>query len=169
MASEAVTALPTRPKPVTNLPESVLQNHDESPDHPESDFQIEKASGAPSEDQAAEAGEPGYVDTDDDDDRYRLTVNPSKPRKITEKKLRDHAVLQAWIAKTQREAAKSAIVTLNDPDKQSLTQLIHASENRKISATPREYQIELFEQAKEKNTNVVLPTGIFTSGPLATC
>ncbi|KAM0549771.1 hypothetical protein ACHAPJ_009210 [Fusarium lateritium] len=159
MASEAVTALPTRPKPVTNLPESVLQNHDESPDHPESDFQIEKASGAPSEDQAAEAGEPGYVDTDDDDDRYRLTVNPSKPRKITEKKLRDHAVLQAWIAKTQREAAKSAIVTLNDPDKQSLTQLIHASENRKIIATPREYQIELFEQAKEKNTIVVLPTG----------
>ncbi|KAF4966379.1 hypothetical protein FSARC_5949 [Fusarium sarcochroum] len=133
MASEAATALPTTPNPVMTMP--------------------------PGEDQANEAGEREYIDTDDEDDRYRLTVNPSKPRKITEKKLRDHAVLQAWIAKNQREAAKSALVTFNDPEKQSLTQLIHMSENRKIISTPREYQIDLFERAKEKNTIVVLPTG----------
>ncbi|KAH6969437.1 hypothetical protein DER45DRAFT_515726 [Fusarium avenaceum] len=107
----------------------------------------------------AETDEPEYIDTDDEDDRYGLVVHPSKPRKISEKKLRDHAVLQAYIEKTQHEVAKSSVSTFSDPDKQSLAQLIHSSESRKIIATPREYQLELFERAKEKNVIVVLPTG----------
>ncbi|KAF9781071.1 hypothetical protein IL306_014111 [Fusarium sp. DS 682] len=99
-----------------------------------------------------------YIDTDEEDDRYRLVVNPSKPRKITEKKLRDQAALQAHIEQTQREAAKSA-VPFSDPSKQSLAQLFNQNESRKIIASPREYQIELFERAKERNIIVVLPTG----------
>ncbi|KAM0263988.1 hypothetical protein ACHAPA_008477 [Fusarium lateritium] len=123
-------------------------DHDEQPTDPTND-----------EPAAQVTDEPEYIDTDDEDDRYGLVVNPSKPRKITEKKLRDHAVLQAYIEKTQHEASKSAVNTFSDPDKQSLAQLIHLSESRKIIATPREYQLELFERAKEKNIIVVLPTG----------
>ncbi|RBQ81062.1 hypothetical protein FVER14953_06696 [Fusarium verticillioides] len=99
-----------------------------------------------------------YIDTDDEDDRYRLIVNPSKPRKLTEKKLRDQAALQAHIEKTQRDAARSA-VPFSDPNKQSLAQLMNQNESHKIIASPREYQIELFERAKERNLLVVLPTG----------
>lgn len=101
-----------------------------------------------------------YIDTDDENDRYRLIVNPSKPRKITEKKLRDQAALQAHIEKTQRDAARSA-VPFSDPSKQSLAQLMNQYEGHKIIASPREYQIELFERAKERNLLVVLPTGMF--------
>lgn len=103
-----------------------------------------------------------YIDTDDEDDRYRLIVNPSKPRKLTEKKLRDQAALQAHIEKTQRDAARSA-VPFSDPNKQSLAQLMNQNESHKIIASPREYQIELFERAKERNLLVVLPTGMLTN------
>ncbi|KAM0346655.1 hypothetical protein ACHAPU_005367 [Fusarium lateritium] len=159
MASEDGDALTKGPIPNTNEPE-IMTEHQKEP----SDKQLVNSEDAlpptttKKEPVSGDADEPEYVDSDDSDDRYGLVENPFKPRKITEKKLRDHAVLQEWIEKSQREAAMNA-VTSSEPDKQSLAQLIHISESRRIIATPREYQLELFERAKEKNTLVVLPTG----------
>ncbi|KAM5342334.1 hypothetical protein ACJ41O_013300 [Fusarium nematophilum] len=105
----------------------------------------------------ADGVEPEYIDTDDDDS-YRLTVNPERSRKITEKKRLDNAAFQAWVEKNQREVTKSAVAALKDPKYQSVAHLV-SSDDRKIIATPREYQVDLFERAKEKNTIVVLDTG----------
>ncbi|KAM0421502.1 hypothetical protein ACHAPT_010676 [Fusarium lateritium] len=102
---------------------------------------------------------PEYIDTDGEDDVYRLVINPERPRKITEKKRLDSAALKDWVNKNQREVTRASVAAFNDPNKQSVAHLIRTSENRKIIATPREYQIELFERAKQKNTIVVLPTG----------
>ncbi|KAF5021566.1 hypothetical protein F66182_6395 [Fusarium sp. NRRL 66182] len=153
----------TRQVSQVTVSEAIHEDIRASSNHQLHQDQTEETPSAPVQDpvsaSATDHDEPEYIDTDDEGDLYRLNVGHPKPQKMTEKKLRDHAVLQAFIEKSQREAAKSAIVTINDPEKQSLAQIIHMSENRKIIATPREYQIELFERAKEKNTIVVLPTG----------
>ncbi|KAF4436516.1 hypothetical protein F53441_13227 [Fusarium austroafricanum] len=150
-------ALPERPVPQTNSPEDIGQEQQNlSFKTPPKSNDLESLHDLNEELETAD--KPDDTDTDDEDDRYRLVVHPSKPRRITEKKLRDQAALQAHIAKTHRENAKSAI-PFSDPDKHSAAQLVHVSESRKIIASPREYQIELFERAKEDNVIVVLPTG----------
>lgn len=155
MASEDGDTLPTSE---ASMPGKTSRQEKGPSDDQPSDSHDELPTDTANEELAG-ADESEYIDTDDEDDRYGLVVHPSKPRKISEKKLRDHAALQAYIQKTQNEVAKSTVSTFSDPDKQSLAQLIHLSESRKIIATPREYQLELFERAKEKNIIVVLPTG----------
>ncbi|CEI41950.1 Dicer-like protein 1 [Fusarium venenatum] len=76
------------------------------------------------------------TDSEDEIVQYRLTVRPSKPRKITERKRRNQQILDAFA----REA---------HPEKPRQEETINA---------PRDYQTELFEKAKEKNLIVVLPT-----------
>ncbi|KAL6922751.1 hypothetical protein FSST1_000025 [Fusarium sambucinum] len=68
--------------------------------------------------------------------QYRLTVRPSKPRKITETKRRNQQILGAFKREARPEKPKHVPIII-----------------------PRDYQTELFERAKEKNLIVVLPTG----------
>lgn len=104
--------------------------------------------------------EPEYVESDDEDDAYRLTVNPERPRMITEKKRLDTAAFQSWITKNQREVTKNSAQAAQDLVHQSVAYLVKENEDKKIIGTPREYQTELLERAKTKNTIVVLDTGM---------
>ncbi|KAF4997885.1 hypothetical protein FGRMN_3524 [Fusarium graminum] len=159
MASENDDASTKGPMPQANTSEITAEQQKQSLDEQLVNSEDALPPTTMKEETATEdADEPGYIDTDDEDDRYGLVENPFKPRKTTEKKLRDNAVLKEWIEKSQREAAMN-VATSSEPDRQSLAQLIHISESRRIIATPREYQLELFERAKEKNIIVVLPTG----------
>ncbi|KAH7146308.1 hypothetical protein EDB81DRAFT_794834 [Dactylonectria macrodidyma] len=96
---------------------------------------------------------------EDEDDPYRLTVNPERPKRVTEKKRLDTAAFQSWITKNQHEVTKKASQAAKNISNHSVAYLVKESEDRKIIATPREYQTELFERAKKKNTIVVLDTG----------
>ncbi|KAH8694547.1 hypothetical protein BGZ61DRAFT_352039 [Ilyonectria robusta] len=78
---------------------------------------------------------------------------------ITEKKRLDTAAFQSWITKNQREVTKNSTKAAQDLVHQSVAYLVKESEDKKIIGTPREYQTELFERAKTKNTIVVLDTG----------
>ncbi|KAH6894613.1 hypothetical protein B0T10DRAFT_436261 [Thelonectria olida] len=102
-----------------------------------------------------------YIDPDDDDedDTYRLTVNPERARKVSDKKRLDAAAFQSWVANNQREVTRDAARSANALSKQSVESLVRDSGGRVIIATPREYQVELFERAKKQNTIVVLDTG----------
>lgn len=51
--------------------------------------------------------------------------------------------------------------TIRDQDK-SMHVLAQEAESEKIISSPREYQTELFERAKEKNIIAVLDTGAFS-------
>lgn len=157
-------ALPIRPLPSVAMPSGVSHDEDVLKEHHTTDIKTQEQPDASGEQPAPpqeEGAGPEYIDTDDEDDIYRLVINPEKPRKITEKKRLDSAALKEWVSKNQREVTKSSAAALNDPNYQSVAHLIKTSESRKIIATPREYQIELFERAKQKNTIVVLPTGRF--------
>lgn len=105
--------------------------------------------------------EPESIDSDDESNDYRLMVNPERPRKITEKKRLDNAAFQEWMIKNQREVTKAAVTAAkNNLGNQSVANMVTGFEDKKIITSPREYQTELFERAKEKNTIVVLDTGM---------
>ncbi|KAK2013126.1 RNase3 domain-containing protein [Colletotrichum eremochloae] len=98
---------------------------------------------------------------DEDEDEYRRwSLNPEQPRKISEKKRRDHAKFQSWIESNQDKVLEAGPDAPKEPNLGSVAHLMKQENDRfRIIQTPREYQIELFERAKSKNTIVVLDTG----------
>jgi endoribonuclease Dicer len=85
----------------------------------------------------------------------------SRPRKITERKRRDNAIVDSYMQKrSQKQLKEDHKVRSEDEAQQSARLLVNHSENREIISSPREYQVELFEKAKEKNIIAVLDTGM---------
>jgi len=97
----------------------------------------------------------------------------SRPRKITERKRKLNDIADKHMQETTQKLLKMEnLIRPGDEGNQSARWLVNQAESRQIIATPREYQTELFEQAKENNIIAVLDTGInFTiiSVSLLTC
>jgi endoribonuclease Dicer len=72
---------------------------------------------------------------------------------------------QEWLEKNQKEVLKASKADMDSRlerlDKISVEKLLRGSSER-IIASAREYQIDLFERAKNENTIVVLDTGMAT-------
>lgn len=102
------------------------------------------------------------LDSDGEDDKYGLEVNPARPAKEpSERRRLDDAAYQVWLNELQGQeqdealrkvAASASAIADGLPEKSYL-------DHKGIIASPREYQTALFERAKEKNTIVVLDTG----------
>lgn len=105
----------------------------------------------------AEEEEDGDGDSEDSEDEIQTTI---KPRKITERKRLLNAIADNFIQeRNQKWLKESNKVRPEDESQQSAKWLVNQSEDRQIISTPREYQVELFEKAKEKNLIAVLDTG----------
>lgn len=98
---------------------------------------------------------------DDDEDEEESAVPSTKPRKITERKRRENAAAELHMQRFLQGTFKKHKVKAQDTENQSARWLINQSskEAAPIISTPREYQSELFERAKEKNIIAVLDTG----------
>ena len=106
--------------------------------------------GEPDEDQES------LDDDESDDDNAQAAT---KPRKITERKRKLNAVVEEYMQKKLETLTKEA--TKSRPqDQQSTRWLVDQAENRVIISSPREYQVELFNKAVEKNIIAVLDTGL---------
>lgn len=107
-------------------------------------------------------GEDGGPDSedgaeDDDEDEAQPT---SRYRKVTERKRRLNAIADSYVQeRTQKLIKKGNLVRPQDEAIQSARWMVNQAESRQIISTPREYQVELFERAKEKNIIAVLDTG----------
>jgi endoribonuclease Dicer len=99
-----------------------------------------------------------YDEESEDEDEIRQT---SKPRKITERRRRTYAIADSYIQKALQKSLDEGIsaVKPGEEEMQSARWLVNQSESHQIITTPREYQTELFERAKEKNIIAVLETG----------
>ncbi|KAK3487801.1 uncharacterized protein B0T23DRAFT_398479 [Neurospora hispaniola] len=115
------------------------------------------------EDVASENDDRGNAsDVESEDGVKRWTVNPEpKPKKISAKKLADTAAFNSWIEEHQetlaRDQRKAAIEAARSVGVDVLPAIGFDSE--RIITSPREYQVELFERAKQQNTIAVLDTG----------
>jgi endoribonuclease Dicer len=99
---------------------------------------------------------------DDDDDELPLTGAPSTH---AEKRREQKAIFESWL---QTEAAQQPMRRRKDENQTleevvdehlSVNKLIAEQESTEIVKNPREYQMELFERAKNENTIAVLDTG----------
>lgn len=110
--------------------------------------------------QDASPGDVEDSESDEDVDKYRLAVNSEVARLPSANRRRGDAAFQSWIRESQRSNNRAATdASARAFDRVSMARLIQSNEDRKIIATPREYQIDLFERAKQKNLIIVLDTG----------
>lgn len=109
-----------------------------------------------------QSGDEDELSEEDDDDDILPTT---KPRKISERKRRQNATAEKHLQKYLQDSIKNHKVKPQDVAQQSVKWLINqsAKEAPPIISTPRAYQSELFERAKEKNIIAVLDTGEWNS------
>jgi endoribonuclease Dicer len=101
-----------------------------------------------------------YYDEDEEEDG--LQPVPAA-RKLTQRKIRLNAIADNYMHDLNQKLARGGNkVRPEDEAVQSARWLVNQSENRQIISSPREYQVELFEKAKEKNVIAVLDTGLST-------
>jgi endoribonuclease Dicer len=98
---------------------------------------------------------------DSEDECDMNVIEETKPRKVSERKRIRNAVYQSHLrdifSKTQSKDI--SVVSNASIDGQSTRCLVRREEMKNIISSPREYQVELFERAKEKNIIAVLDTG----------
>jgi endoribonuclease Dicer len=99
---------------------------------------------------------------DDDDDYETLTSGLSSTQ--AEQRREQKAIFESWL---QTEAAQQPLrrhkrradEEADDEEHLSIQSLMARQESAEIVKNPREYQLELFERAKQENTIAVLDTG----------
>ena len=87
-------------------------------------------------------------------------------RTLTKRRVRDNLFFSQWVRDQQGEIEQSNPLRFTRGDDQSVTSLVRQAESQKIINSPREYQVELFEKAKQKNIIAVLDTGMYSCSPV---
>jgi endoribonuclease Dicer len=89
--------------------------------------------------------------------RWLINDEPRIPRKITERKRADAAAFDVWLELHEKKLADDGQPVPDD--ERSLAWLVKDDGSYNIIDSPFDYQVELFEKAKEQNTIAVLDTG----------
>ncbi|XXG98379.1 accessory factor associated with RNA polymerase II [Hypoxylon texense] len=105
-----------------------------------------------------ELGRSNNDNDSDSEDGNASVAGAAQPQKVTRKVL-DNLQFSQFLRDHQEKIYTSlSSQAIKDQDK-SMNLLVQEAESEKIISSPREYQTELFERAKEKNIIAVLDTG----------
>ncbi|KAM3069604.1 Dicer-like protein 1 [Clarireedia jacksonii] len=78
---------------------------------------------------------------------------------LSARKQKHNAIFDSFLFEATKNPKGEKSTSIKDDAKESTRWLIDQAENQQIISSPRDYQIELFERAKEKNIIAVLDTG----------
>ena len=110
------------------------------------------------------------IDGEDNDSASEGPPSPQNEdhptRIITKRRVQDNLFFSQWVRDQQGEIEQSNPLRFTRGDDQSVTSLVRQAESQKIINSPREYQVELFEKAKQKNIIAVLDTGMYSCLPV---
>jgi endoribonuclease Dicer len=99
-------------------------------------------------------------DAMEDSDAEDVLVEQPRIQKAPERQRVNKANFNSYFDKFARQKAKSqTIVEGSHLEKLSVKALVRQAESQRIIASPRDYQQELFEKAKERNIIAVMDTG----------
>ncbi|KAG8427536.1 Dicer-like protein 1 [Metarhizium acridum] len=103
----------------------------------------------------------GTYDSESSDaaEKYRLTTNPERRPKKSLIQNSEHAAFMSWVADVAYQDDTATSAKENDTVEDSATIVESGTPSAKIVTTPRQYQLDLFERAKQQNTIIVLDTG----------
>ncbi|PHH81314.1 hypothetical protein CDD82_1058 [Ophiocordyceps australis] len=107
-------------------------------------------------------GDASDSESEDGVEKYRINAKPDAMREPSAARRREDAAFQSWVEKKLRFDA--AMTGDKDGktlclDRQSTASLIQSNEAAAIIKSPREYQMDLYHRAKERNSIIVLDTG----------
>ncbi|PHH62390.1 hypothetical protein CDD81_7186 [Ophiocordyceps australis] len=118
--------------------------------------------GKPTETSDETGGDGSDCESEDGVDKYRINAKSDVIREISAVRRREDAAFKSWVEKRSRR--DSATTGDKDAkalclDRQSTASLIQSNEATAIIKSPREYQMDLYHRAKERNSIIVLDTG----------
>ncbi|CAK7207002.1 Dicer-like protein 1 [Sporothrix eucalyptigena] len=161
------------PKPLVNVCPNIIGSEDKSTTKVKALEQVHHsvlvyrdtrvtANDRDTGDEEADDATDAEDDVTDDDEVIPVVVSPGvQALNHSQKKRADYDAFDSWLTKNRdniTKATKKATEALCDEDKTSAA-LVREFESAKIIESPRDYQIELFEKAKQKNIIAVLDTG----------
>ncbi|KAI1770739.1 hypothetical protein F4818DRAFT_455509 [Hypoxylon cercidicola] len=100
----------------------------------------------------------GGSDSEDDDNTSPAATEAMQPQMVTRKVL-DNLQFSQFLRDHQEKLYTSFPDSIIRDQDKSMNLLVQEAESEKIISSPREYQTELFERAKQKNIIAVLDTG----------
>ena len=98
---------------------------------------------------------------EDENDEYEPSHTSSTTLTGSQKKQKQEDLFKSWFAQESQKILeeKEYELELQDENAASLKDMMIRQGSERIIASPRDYQIELFQRAKQQNTIAVLDTG----------
>lgn len=97
-------------------------------------------------------------DSDEGLEKYRL-IGDGDPRPRERVPNAEDIAFASWVANQKHEKPLYPNESQADARSSALTEFDNSDKTKPIINSPRQYQLDLFERAKESNTIVVLDTG----------
>ena len=147
--------LPALPGTPIDVSVAVVQHPVSQTSYDETRLPESRVSAKPEADNETNEDDSG---SENDGVKRWLVDAPRKPRKVTERKRADAAAFEIWLEENQKELSDDGRPV---PDQErSLAWLVKDDGSSNIIDSPYDYQVELFERAKQQNTIAVLDTGM---------